>query len=619
MIDIFLKSGERLDIEGNITFNYQSSDIGDFAGILSNYTLSFKILKTPTTVKIFNFLGAKNWTSRAPYQKIMVDVYWNSILIQENAQLKILSTTKEAYEVTIIKGLINFFDLFKDLKLNELSLFSLNHDKSENNITSSWQLNRPYCYFIADFNGKTLADVSGTTNLDSNYMTPFANVKYLIDKVFENYGWSYSGLPDIENQWMTYGNALNEENAAGAIVGDFKASDILNKIYIWQGGPTQYRVEDITILMGEGLDSNYLINNGTSIEVLTDEILTLTLPRLNREKSTNRADGRFEIYINGVRKGLSFYLGESVVLDNLNQGDLISLKFVWNLGFQSGPGGTYANLYFYDSIILFANNITPINYQEGTFEMKISDFVKDVMVRNGAIAVHDANNENHINFYTIKDRLDFPIEDWTKKYIDVISEEYIYQGYGQENRLTHEYEDEGDSYADGVIKIDNENIPASNEIYKSFSYPADKYGRTYSYSFPPINLTYDVFLFKMFEIEETNTGEIYKPLNSRSYFATKKQLNVQGIYINNNFHLSPPIADSFDMKKVKEEFYMEFEELPNDLKIKKIKLKLNALDLTKKLFEFKYYFKQENKFFLLNSLSVKDNGDAEGEFIELKI
>lgn len=618
MIDIFLKSGERLDIEGNITFNYQSSDIGDFAGILSNYTLSFKILKTPTTVKIFNFLGAKNWTSRAPYQKIMVDVYWNSILIQENAQLKILRTTKEAYEVTIIKGLINFFDLFKDLKLNELSLFSLNHDKSENNIVSSWQLNKPYCYFIADFNGKTLADVNGTTNLDSNYMIPFANVKYLIDKVFENYGWSYSGLPDIENQWMTYGNALNEENAAGATVGDFKASDILNKIYIWQAGMTQPRVEDITILMGEGLDSNYLINNGTDIEVLTDEILTLTLPKLNIGKSTSGANGRFEIYINGVRKGLSFGFGESVVLDNLNQGDLISLKFEWNLGYQHGPGGTYVNLYFYDSIVLFANNITPINYQEGTFEMKISDFVKDVMVRNGAIAVHDANSENHINFYTIKDRLDFPILDWTKKYIDVISEEYIYEGYAKENRLTHEYEDEGDNYADGVIFIDNENIPASNEIYKSFSYPAEKYGRTYNYPLLPTS-SYDVFRFKMFEIEETNTGEIYKPLNNRSYFATKWHSNVPEIYVNNNLHLSPPLANNFDMRRAKIDFYTEFEELLNDLKIKKIKLKLNALDLTKNLFEFKYYFKQENKFFLLNSLSVKDNGDAEGEFIELKI
>lgn len=613
MIEIFLKSGERLDVEGNITFNYQSSDIGDFAGILSNYTLSFKILKTPTTVKIFNFLGAKNWTSRAPYQKIMVDVYWNSILIQENSQLKILSTTKEAYEVTIINGVINFFDLFKNLKLNELSLFSLNHDKSEINITSSWQLNKPYCYFIADFNGKTLAEVNGTTNLDSNYMIPFANVKYLMDKVFENYGWSYSGLPDIENQWMTYGNALNEENAAGAIVGDFKASAILNKLYTWAGGPKPRRVDDITILMGEGLDSNYLINNGTDIEVLTDEILTLTLPRLNINKSSKRAKGRFEIYINGVRKGLSFHQGQSVVLDNLNQGDLISLKFEWYLDYMPGPGSTRVNLYFYDSIILFANNVTPIGYQEGAFEMKISDFVKDVMVRNGAIAVHDENNENHINFYTIKDRIDFPIEDWTKKYIDVISEEYIYEGYAKENRLTHEYEDEGDNYADGVIFIDNENIPASNEIYKSFSYPADKYGRTYYYPF--FSLTYDVFRFKMFEIED----QIYKPLNNRSYFATKKQLIVPGIYINNNFHSHPPIADSFDMKKVKEEFYVEFEELLNDLKIKKIRLKLNALDLTKNLFEFKYYFKQENKFFLLNSLSVKDNGDAEGEFIELKI
>lgn len=618
MIDIFLKSGERLDIEGNITFNYQSSDIGDFAGILSNYTLSFKILKTPTTVKIFNFLGAKNWTSRAPYQKIMVDVYWNSILIQENSQLKILSTTKEAYEVTIIKGLINFFDLFKDLKLNELSLFSLNHDKSEINIVSSWQLNKPYCYFIADFNGKMLADVNGTTNLDSNYMIPFANVKYIMDRIFENYGWSYSGLPDIENQWMTYGNALNEENAAGATVGDFKASDILNKIYIWQAGNTQFRVEDITILMGEGLDPNYLINNGTDIEVLTDEILTLTLPRLNIGKSTSGANGRFEIYINGVRKGLSFYLGQSVVLDNLNQGDLISLKFEWNLGIKFSPGVTRVNLYFYDSIVLFANNVTPISYQEGAFEMKISDFVKDVMVRNGAIAVHDANNENHINFYTIKDRIDFPIEDWTKKYIDVISEEYIYEGYAQENRLTHEYEHEGDNYADGVIKIDNENIPASNEIYKSFSYPAEKYGRTYNYPLLPTS-SYDVFRFKMFEIEETNTGEIYKPLNNRSYFATKWHSNVPEIYVNNNLHLSPPLANNFDMRRAKIDFYTEFEELLNDLKIKKIKLKLNALDLTQNLFEFKYYFKQENKFFLLNSLSVKDNGDAEGEFIELKI
>src|SRR5699024_1207779 len=112
-------------------------------------------------------------------------------------------TNEDEYKGNIKEGVIEFFKNVSDDKLGEVNLDELNHERSFSTVTDSFTNNKPYKYIVAGYNGRILQDINDITNFDISSMIPSANAQYLIDQIFDFYGWTYEGL-DVSDVWMTY-------------------------------------------------------------------------------------------------------------------------------------------------------------------------------------------------------------------------------------------------------------------------------------------------------------------------------------------------------------------------------------------------------------------------------
>jgi len=55
--------------------------------------------------------------------------------------------------------------------------------------------------------------------------------------------------------------------------------------------------------------------------------------------------------------------------------------------------------------------------------------------------------------------VNFVADDWSEKYDSIEKENYNIGDYGQRNLLKYQYDNETDTFADGVLKIDDATLP----------------------------------------------------------------------------------------------------------------------------------------------------------------
>jgi hypothetical protein len=225
-----------------------------------------------------------------------------------------------------------------------------------------------------------------------------------------------------------------------------------------------------------------------------------------------------------------------------------------------------------------------------------------------------------MHFVTMDERLNADIVDWSSKYLERIGERYVYKSYHQQNNFKHKYDQENDDHHDGKLVINNQNVPTEKDLYKSPTFaPLEEL-----VEYKDANTSYFVNNFKMFDIEtkeDPDTGDVladYKALKDRFYIFNSEN-STRTIYILgqqvNGFPV--PTLNGNTLADVVQNKYVSIEEVLNNTKIHRIKLKMSqgellALDLVKR-----YYFKQEQAIYLLNSIKWVSGEDAVGEFIKL--
>lgn len=616
MVTVRLASGRELEItDSKITYIKSSGDLGEITEVNSSYSWSMKFPKTPQNTQTLQGLGLVGSTSRRPYEKIYCDLLDNGMPIVKNGLLNIKETDKDYYGIYIQEGYVDFLrDIKTDTLGQAIDLTDLDHVRDLGTIISTFGGSEPYIYLIADFNGGYLANISDTTNMDVLYMIPFANVGYILDKIFDNYGWTYDMdaaiQAQINSRWMSYPSEIVYDDSTGtqAMEADGTNIPLINQT----NGPFLYDV----ILPNRTLDPAYFLSGSPSQFIAQQDgnyqFTLLISGHVTHQGGVSAFQNR--IYINGVYK---YFIGNSN--DNTPytlQIPLFSGDVVMFVG--------YAN-YGDQQVFMTSGDVTAIYLQQGQvsftrafIKYKVSDFLKEILTRFSLTPFVDSKERN-IEFLTLDERLNADIVDWSDKHAGRVSETYLYRNYAQNNYFRHKYHRDGDDYNDGNIQIPNENLEVDKDLFQSQSYSPDEQFTVFLDSDTP----YEVPKMRMFDVEIKEEGATlvatYTRLKDRFYFASAAPLN-RDIYIDGFIQDDAPVASVGPslFSNIIADKYSQFSRITTNAKVHSIKLALSQVDILHLDLKKKYYFAQEAGYYILNRLKWVSGELSTGEFLRIE-
>lgn len=617
--DIFLET-----TDSNITYIKTAGDLGEITTVNSSYSWSMKFPKSPNNTQVLDSLGLVGSTSRKPYEKVYVNLLDNGYPIVIKGLLNI-KETNDNYNIYIQEGFIDFLkDINVDTIGEDLDVSPLNHTRNLATIVNSLSLSLPYAYLISDVNGAYLPNENDTTNLDPRYMSPYANVGFIWDLIFSTYGWTYT-MNDQVNQsindyWMSYPSEIVFDDSAGVEIADL---GLTNGLAIRDSGPALIwsvplpnRIIDANYILPSNLSSiNYIIQETGNYEITFGSRGNVILEDYNSNVRQVIYLNRF--YINGVKVQNGADSGGDLTTfqAQLFQGDVLTLKVYTP---QTAP---YTTVNIHQAVVKVSYlNQGQVDFTKALIKYKISDFLKEIMIREALTPFVDAENK-HIEFLTLTERVGADSVNWTDKYSKRISETYLYKDYAQNNYLVHKYENDVDDYNNGNLFISNLNLEEEKDIFVSKSFSPSNELRPFEYN----NVEYQVPRLPMFEVEvseDKDTGNLigtYKFLKDRFFFVKSVQ-STRDIYIDTSLVSTPPLVSlsGVTFSDIVADEYENFNRISDDAKVHTIELALSLMDILTLDLRKIYYFEQEGSFYILNSLSYKTGQKCKGVFLKVQ-
>lgn len=592
----------------------QVNDIADITNRQANFTPTIKIPKTANNIKAFVKLGLVGSSSNIPYQKN------NAYLYSDNGDCLIyngwavIKETSDTYSCNLYDGAIDFYKAIENKKLSDLNLTEINHFKTLNNVIDSFNGLTTYKYILADYNGKAKYD---GTKINIDYLIPSIPVSFLWDRVFDTFGFTYSGVVfdtfDFQNFYMTYPKGVAESNPTGEVI-------YTNPSFSWSS-----------------YTPNYLIHNNpapTQGEFLSDNIGYVAL-----------VDGTYKItsfnssiVVNGVSSSQPYpisipykivaeknYSQEFEIYDSLTDihtpqliqmiiGDIIRLKIVVN-GYviTSVVAGSTS---FGMEIRFLSGQI--IDFNETFVDFNIKDFINEILVRFALIPFKNKYS-NNIVFKTLSEILqDNNVVDWTSKFVGINSESYIFNSYAQENNFVYKYNDKEENFNDGGFAINNKNLPEKKDIFKSAVYSPEKKKST---------VLPDYNIYKLWDKQIKEGGLIeYKDLDKRFYFMRAIHTTFPNIVIGSELYQNEasisqaPIESFLDLSfsDIIQKYYGEYGQILDKAKVLNLNIYLTEQDIRDIDFSFLIWIEQLSSYFMLNKIhNFTGNGIVKCELVKV--
>lgn len=613
------ETGQVLEaIDADITYIKVAGDLADITTINSSYSWSMKFPKNPNNTQVLEGLGLVGSGSTSPYRKIYCNLLDNGYPIAIKALLNV-KATNDSYDIFIQEGFIDFQkDITNDTLGEALDLSDLDHVRDINTITNSFALNLPYAYLISDVNGGYKANINNTTNLDPQYMAPFANIGHLWDLIFSTYGWNFTVAPDVRISlnatWMSYPSEIVYNDSDPLQVGTMSGTNIhgrpvdgsrsdqvlaldvatLNSDYVQRSGADQFRITS---------DGNYTVSFGSTGIVRLED-------RYGNRRTTRYTN---RLYVNGqvAISGSTSDTGEITTRQiQLHNGDVISLHVrPFSVDQDTNVDVDQA------SITLGVISQGQVSFTTALIKYKVVDFIKEIMVREALTSFVDVENKT-IKFLTLNERMDAEVVDWSTKYVSRTNETYLYRDYAQQNYFRHKYSSEFEDFNDGILNVPNENLDKEETIYQSNSFSPDENFSTFISS----GTEYPITRLPMFEIEVKDVGGVidlnYKFIKDRFFFV-KSQQSERQIYIDGNLQNGYPSVSVGDavFKNIFFTKYASFGLLAENAKVHEIELALSVADIVHLDLSKRYRFDQEAAIYILNRLTWKSGAITKGEFI----
>ncbi len=464
-----------------VAHTLKSNDIGDLKTRNSNYTNQFKVPFTENNDRIYE--NAKNHQSDTlvPYQKQNAKVTQDGIDIIGNG-IHVLKRSYNGYEMYILSGSAQFFDVIQGKLMSDLDTSSLDDvfdPESFRNTTSG--VIAPVMDY-GNYNGST-NDIHKNTYLPSFYYFT------LIDLIFTQAGYGKSGsifsntkylkriVPYSRKEFSYPSDFINSRN----VVASRTTSQVMGSVSspVTLIFPTVSKSDDFGYFNSvtgiytptqSGASTNDILFY-TRITLVVD--ITVTGGNVNVYSDDTSAFGDLCVFLQD--KGTGTYSRSTDFADGTianpfgaRQGGFIKIEIgQFNLTPASvtvnsasliieciGKPGTY----------LYYNNFMP--------EISQKDFIKDFLITYGQL-IKEENGVIYLKGIDeiINDRSN--AKDWTLKRASDLKDDditFLPDNYAQNNYFEYSIKTEegiSSEFAKGAIEISNLNLEESKTIYKS--------------------------------------------------------------------------------------------------------------------------------------------------------
>ena len=183
-----LVSGTFIDVNSTIAQTFSVNEIGDLKTRNGGFSNNFTIQLTSAVNDALGFPSEINSGSRNPYLKVEADLYeGNTFLV--SGYLRFQVATRDTLECSFFSDNSLWFNLIKDLKLNDLDLSALDHDYTRANIAASFTNTSGYIYPLIEYGEFETA--AYTTNVTQWF--PAVYVKTIIAAIESAINWRFEG------------------------------------------------------------------------------------------------------------------------------------------------------------------------------------------------------------------------------------------------------------------------------------------------------------------------------------------------------------------------------------------------------------------------------------------
>jgi hypothetical protein len=444
----------------NIPLTLSVDDFKNVAEQVQSYSKAFNLPATKRNNQIFENLfeltrSAQNFLTFNPYAKTKSVLKQDGFTLFEGYLRVIDIQDKEGeiiYNVNLYSEVISFADTLKNKTFSQLDFRELEHDYNKTNIKRSWNDSgtgitytnsstsgfrnafSTVKYPFVDWTHQILIAASGGTptagnpqlvNLEQAFR-PFINIKYLIDRIFQDteftyesaffnevdfnklymdFNWGADNAPVIVNGTTTnslyYLGASNTPSANFATT-SFSVMELSIGIPVLGGVlPANYN-STTHIITSTVLNETYTVNYNYGIENLDSVSRTVQCQWLYNSTPINISA------VITIAAGGTFLYSGSFSQIMINIGDTLQVQFKTNAGTAnkvrqqqtSASFGLGANVTFVESI---ANVTSNVILQTLRGELGQWEFLKGIMTMFNLVASPDKSNPNNIIIEPYKD------------------------------------------------------------------------------------------------------------------------------------------------------------------------------------------------------------------------
>lgn len=625
----------------------QVNDIARLSDRQTNYTNRLKAYKTSKNIRGFENLDLPGSNSNVPYQKnecYLFDGETGECLIYKGWANVSESNTDE-YDVFIYDGIIDFYKDIENRKISEIGISDLNHLKNIEGVLDSWDEDNelPYRYMIADYGGKVFTDPDNFINID--YLVPAALVKYIWDRIFDFFGYTYSGgifnTEKFTNLYITYPKPVGSEEQVKELIN----TQTYNGPLTYQNAiPTEFGgLFFVTYYESTLLQSCFTDANANSVPDADSACrnFTVTEPGLFQFKLQgplnfpNNSNGNYGIVLSR-RNMITNVITYEVIIEGFTGPANINLVYPFNatpqerIGLHVSNGGQPMVLNSQFAAVPVEGNLSielskiigdVVNFENAFIDFQVKDFVNEVLNHFSLTPFKDRFSRN-IDFLTLNERLQTTeILNWSSKFPRKLNSKYTLTNYAQRNIFRYKYNDEQANYNDGSFSIDDKTLPDNTIVFESRMFTIEK-DKT-MIAGKPLNI------YPIWRKEVKDNGEVqYKELENRFYF-------IRGEKIPNPGGLNKLGSDVFgqtgtpDYLWIESYFRLRMQEVINDnystmasildkAKIKIFEFYLSAREVSDFNFKPLIYLEQWGSYYIVNKiLNAQKNAPVRCELIEV--
>lgn len=576
MNDRLFFNGQELDINPlkKIAENYQVNDLLDFSKRQTSFTNTFDLPKTHRNIDVLQGLGLVGEISNIPYELNKLTYFRNGIQVFSNARA-IIKETENEFKCNAYFGNNDIFDIIESKKLSELDLSQFNHALSVDNYFK-YLNGTDIIYAVADYSQMN------DSVIDINYQVPSIKTAWLWDKIFAEAGFTYKYagrggrndynvfLSDLWNEtYITIDGGLdtNVEKIPKTL-----QWDALNEVNYQYRYFKDYVWVELNTKFGKGYYRTII----TYIPATTKDIVSFenvnnvenSLVNFYNNKITIKQNNYYSIEIKGSivansvqQLFLKIYLNDNVLSTiEIKQG-IFDLNFsirsyfkendIVYFSFETINENNSQDVVFntlLDFEIHLDNQEPFINFSNFWSNISQKDFIKDFVNFYGLtykkvgneyqfISYEELFNANPVyeNFNAIEPT-NFVADDWSNKFHILTKEEYSLGDYSQRNIFKYKYDNPVNTFADGVMRIDDFTLPLENTAEtRLFKAPENN---IFGYKSMPLyknengkikNVKTDPFIFR---VKKSNkpfdwkvTGGAAKPFTNEYKLATFDDLS----------------------------------------------------------------------------------------------